>query len=186
MQRILVDLDGICADLLRRVLGVIHRDWGVELRVEDITTFQVPNHVPGMSRSQFYKILNRPGFFDNLPLIDGALEAVHALRDGGRNEVLICSSPAGPDSARGKLTWCERHLGVPRKQVILTNRKTLIDADWIIDDRPETLEEWCNEGRCAATIAYPYNEHLKDVVDVFARDYASTRAAWEVILRGIL
>jgi 5'-nucleotidase len=77
-----------------------------------------------------------PGFFEHLPLIDGAKEATNILFS--LYEVYFLSTPMWdvPNSFFGKCLWLEKNFGEnARKRLILTHRKDLQIGDYLVDDR---------------------------------------------------
>jgi len=84
------------------------------------------------------RVMDTPGFYANLPLVEGAAEALNAMLDDG-HDVMLCSSPwtTNPTCASDKYDWAERMLGVGwADRVILTKDKTLVRGDILIDDKP--------------------------------------------------
>ncbi|MEL7832392.1 5' nucleotidase, NT5C type [Fodinibius sp. N2] len=77
-----------------------------------------------------------PGFFRDLPPIDGAIEAFHKLSE--RYDVYILSTApwSNPSAWIDKLLWVKKHLpDVARKRLILSHNKHLNKGDYLIDDR---------------------------------------------------
>jgi 5'(3')-deoxyribonucleotidase len=128
-----------------------------------------------------YKIPGRLGYFDKTPPMDGAIEGFKALQRHG-HEVLVCSSPYNPDSARAKQEWCARYLGTRWSDVTLTHKKHWMNADVIIDDKPETIVEFSKLGRAVVTIAYPYNECVTSHCNLRALDMNHSGDAWTEIV----
>jgi 5'-nucleotidase len=81
-------------------------------------------------------IMCTPRIFADQPPIEGSVETYHRLVDLGF-EVKICSTPwpTCVQSYTDKAEWCDRHLG-QHKNLVLTNDKTIIRADLLIDDHP--------------------------------------------------
>lgn len=181
-MRILIDLDGVVADLHAKWIRVYNDEWGDDLtKARALLTYDLHEHVRPECDRKIYELITRPSFFDDLEPVPGAVEAVRAL--GDRHEVLICSAPACADSARAKIEWVARVLGLSRKQVILTHRKELVEADVLIDDSPENLLAFRPGGRVA--FGYPYNAHLKGQVAYWAADYSQPEWAWAGIVEWI-
>lgn len=107
------------------------------------------------------RVMDTPGFYAELPLVEGAAEALNAMLDEG-HDVLLCSSPwtTNPTCASDKYDWAERMLGMGwADRVILTKDKTLVRGDILIDDKPNI------SGRLAPTWTQilfdaPYNREV--------------------------
>lgn len=180
-KRILWDMDGILVNLLRHWLDTYNYQHDDDVRMRDITTWNMHEHVK--IGKAIYKIPAQPGFFDSAPPMPGAIGAFKAAQKHG-HENLICSSPYyNPDSARAKHSWCQRYLDVKAKDVTLTHKKAWLapSVDMIIDDKPETIEQFAALGKEVITIAYPYNQSVEHLCTLRAQNMIKSQAAWEEI-----
>lgn len=74
--------------------------------------------------------------FDDLPPIEGGIEAIMELSE--KYSVYFLSTPMRsiPESYSGKRKWIDKHFGEwGSKRLILTHRKDLCIGDYLIDDR---------------------------------------------------
>lgn len=181
-KRILVDMDGILANLLEQWLGTYNYENDDDVRMRDVTTWEMHHHVK--IGKGIYKIPGRPGFFDNTPPMEGAIDGFKALRRHG-HEVIVCSSPYNPDSARAKQEWCARYLGTRWSDVTLTHKKHWMNADVIIDDKPSTIAEFKAMDREVVTIAYPYNLSVAHLCDLRAQNMMRSKDAWGEIVEHL-
>lgn len=84
-------------------------------------------------------VMDEPGFYAELEMIDGADEALHRMVELGFT-VAICTSPwlTNPTCVQDKLDSLERHIGRGwAERAIITKDKTLVHGDVLIDDKPE-------------------------------------------------
>ena len=180
-KRILWDMDGILVNLLKHWLDVYNERHDDDVRMRDITSWAMHSHVKiGVG---IYKIPAEKGFFDSAPPMPGAIGAFKASQKHG-HENLICSSPYyNPDSARAKHAWCQRYLGVKASDVTLTHKKDWLAGavDTIIDDKPETIEQFAALGKEVITIAYPYNRPQEKLCALRAQNMMKPQDAWEQI-----
>lgn len=183
-KRILVDMDQILVNLNDTWLKVHNEENDESVTIEDITTWEMENHVN--TGKGIYKIIERPGFFDDLPPLPGAVEGFKALRNSG-HEVVVCTSPASDDSARAKYAWCKRHLGLDRRDVFIMHKKYWLagTCDVLIDDKPDNILRWSRAGKVAMSIAYPYNEDVAEYCSVYAEGYKDTEAAWKELVKAL-
>lgn len=89
------------------------------------------------TKSKYHNNLDEiPGFFRDLPPIEGAIEAFHKLSE--KHEVYILSTAPweNPSAWTDKLLWVKEHLPeAGHKRLILSHRKHLNRGDFLIDDR---------------------------------------------------
>ena len=139
-MRVLVDMDGVLADFE----GGFLEHWKEKhpdkpyVPLEQRNTFYIAEQYPKAYRDLIWEIFLTPGFFRELPVIPGGKEALAAM-DAAGIEVFICTSPFSQyeNTVLEKFEWVDQHLG--RKwsgRLILTPDKTIVDADYLIDDKP--------------------------------------------------
>ena len=138
---ILFDQDGVLADFERG----FHDAWNVRmanrypaLPLEQRCSFYVRDDYPDTYRNDVKAIYLAQGFYRDLPVIQGAVEAIMALLELG-HDVRICTSPLNqyryclPE----KYEWVERHLGADFvHRMIVTKDKTVVLGDVLVDDKP--------------------------------------------------
>ncbi|HLO17006.1 MAG TPA: hypothetical protein VK206_19390, partial [Anaerolineales bacterium] len=90
-------------------------------------------------RELILQIFLTPGFFKSLPEMCGAHKALTDMSTAGV-ELFICTStfPEYQNCVLEKYEWVDEHLGMDwAKRMIMTPDKTIIDADYLIDDMPK-------------------------------------------------
>lgn len=180
-KRILVDMDGILANLLGQWLATYNAEYGDDVRPRDVYSWEMHHHVK--CGKAIYQIPSRPGYFDKTPPMPGAIGGFRALQKAG-HEVVVCSSPYNDDSARAKQAWCARYLKTRWSDVTLTHKKDWfgLAADVIIDDKPSTIKEFYDLGKEVITIAYPYNKRVEKYCHLRAQNMEKSQDAWEEIV----
>ncbi|WP_445666400.1 5' nucleotidase, NT5C type [Fodinibius sp. AD559] len=77
-----------------------------------------------------------PGFFRDLPPVEGAIEAFHKLSKQYDVYILSTAPWQNPSAWIDKLLWVKKHLPqVAHKRLILSHNKHLNRGDYLIDDR---------------------------------------------------
>lgn len=144
MDEVLADFEGRLRQLWQQKYPSIDL---FENGVRD--TFYIgADDIGGEHRAQVKQIIATEGFFASLDPLDGAREALLALRDLG-HQVYILTSPgvSYPFAAGEKHYWVSKHYGKEMlERLIITPAKHLVRGDLLIDDRPilpfEEEAEW--------------------------------------------
>ncbi len=139
---ILVDQDQVLADFergfTREWLDKKHPEWPF-VPPDARKSFYIKDDYPEEYHREIERVCIKEGFYRSLPVISGAVEALHEMVDH-RFQVFICTAPMtkNPYCASEKLEWITEHFGVEfRKNTIITDDKTLIHGDALIDDKSE-------------------------------------------------
>jgi 5'-nucleotidase len=140
-MRILIDMDGVLSDFDGEFLDRWRDRYPEEFYVPlaERTTFYVKEQYPDELKPLVTEIVREPGFIRDMKPIVGGKEALTEMESMG-HEVFICSSPlsAYKNCVLEKFEWVDRVLGSSWvNRIILTKDKTLVKADYIIDDKPE-------------------------------------------------
>lgn len=171
-MRILVDMDGVITDFDQEFLQRWRKRHPDEFYIplEKRAIFYVRDEYPAEFKPLVEEILFDPTFFAEMVPVPGAREALEAMEANGW-EVFICSSPMSfyGNCVFEKYKWVESFLGPAWvKKLILTKDKTIIKADYLIDDRPEVKGLESNPTWEHILYDRPYN-----------RDVNKRRLTWE-------
>lgn len=140
-MRILVDMDGVLSDFDGEFLKRWRERYPDKffVPIEERTTFYVKEQYPDELKPLVSEIVWEPGFFRDMMPVDGGKEALDEMKSLG-HEVFICTSPLSTykNCVLEKFEWVDRVLGPDWvKRIIITKDKTLVKANYIIDDKPE-------------------------------------------------
>lgn len=148
---IAVDVDDTVAELMDEWLIIYENLYGRGLKKEHITDWEC-SCIPTEHRKEFYAILHSQTLYDNVKPVKGALEGITELRNAGARIVFVTSAVQGHEGA--KLRWLRWYGFLPERYAepdyIECYDKSLIRADLIIDDKPDTC------------LAYPAYAILKE------------------------
>lgn len=189
-QRILCDLDGICADIYKKWFALINAEFGTRMTVGDLHVYKMAANAPAFVGRRVYKYMIDDGFFDDLEPIAGAVETLNALASDGFDIVFATTPSTNPSSAAEKLRWVRRHFGADPQQVFVCHQKHLIKSDFFIDDAPVHIEAYRKEWPDAQilTIAHPYNLFVSHDLNLRAEGWSQPQKAWAEIdeyIRGV-
>jgi 5'(3')-deoxyribonucleotidase len=185
MSKILIDMDAIISNLSKKVLDRYNEEHITQFDIEHLSDYHFEKVLPQGAKADAY--LKEPGFYSDLEVIPGALDALTFLNE--RHEIVIVSSPGHNwNCIPEKAQWLDTRFPFlnPRNR-IFTPEKHHTFGDYLIDDAPRNLLAWQNEYPCKTTIAiaYPYNRSVQGRIDFRAEDYKDTAKAWNAIIAYI-
>lgn len=163
---ILVDMDGVIADYEGGFLKIWQQEHPNEfyVPVKQRKIWDITKQYPLSLKKKIGAIIHQEGFFRSLELIPGALQAINDLTARG-NMVFICTSPSVQfqNCVLEKYEWVKNHLGDEwTKKIILTRDKTLIRADYLVDDNP--VIEGCMQPSWEHILFdQPWNRYCKEL-----------------------
>ncbi len=183
---ILCDMDGIVVDLTKKWLATYNRDHDDNLTIADLTEWELSKHTKKGAKINDY--LYSPNFFLDVDPIYGAIEGLKELQDAGHH-VVILSAPSWPgNSATDKISWIKKHAPfLNKRDIILGHNKFLVKGDVLIDDSPTNIQSYRAHWPTSKimTIAYPFNQKVRQLCDVYAEGFNDTKAAWTTIVSEI-
>jgi len=175
------DMDAIVVDLLNPWLSWYNQEHGETVTVHDLTTYNIENHVSYPDRIYgFFQDIER---YASCPLIPGAAEGLRQLKEDG-HDIVFATATAGEEGESSPAKWKLARKAAPwlkNKDVMVGSRKELLRFDIFSDDAPKNIVKYRNAWPNAKiiTIAYPYNQDIKTLVDCYAQDYRDTARAWK-------
>ena len=158
-MRLLIDMDGVCADLVSHWVTLLNRYHGETLQKEDVTDWHIHKITEQTTRKEVEAFLADPGFFLHLEPIPGAIETLRRLIRDGHDLVFVTHCKEGHGDKR---KWLERHLpGFPMRSVIFAERKELVSGDVLLDDGVHNLRDWQKHNPSGIAVCFdaPYNQH---------------------------
>jgi 5'-nucleotidase len=167
MQRLLVDMDGVLADIYPQYIKFEESESGIKHTLESLK---------GISEAEAFKNLRKylfsQGFFGGAPVIRGSYEALFKLNS--KYELYVVSSATEfPQSLPEKYAWLRENFPfIGWQQMVFCGSKAVVQGDIMIDDHFKNLDLF--KGR---TILYtqPHNDGLPD------KHHTRVRS-WEEIL----
>lgn len=152
--QVLVDMDGVLADIYAQYIAWEYRDSGIQPKLEDSYGKAETEAFPLCS-----KHVRSLGFFRTAPVMPDSIGGLKFLND--RYKVLIVSSATEfPNSLIEKHEWLNEHYPfITWEQMIFCGRKDSIMGDMMIDDHPKNLSAF-NGKRFLFT--QPHNVYIQD------------------------
>lgn len=167
-QQILVDMDGVLADVYAQLIIFEYRDSGIKLNIENMYGKTELEAFPS-----FEKHVRSKGFFRTAPLIPGSIEGLKYLNEK-YNVLIVSSATEFPQSLNEKEEWLSEHFPfITWEQMIFCGRKDSIRGNIMIDDHPKNLSTFDGE---RYLFAQPHNMCMPD------RNYHRV-SGWQDIIR---
>lgn len=164
-MRISVDVDGVLAEQVVPILDRIRVKYGVTMRKEEIRSWNEP--IPAANSNievEIEEALRNPAFILAMPVIEGAMDGLAALRAQGHEVVVVTNRVKDVDGTTQE--WLVRQRACYHRYVNVSSQgKAAVTADLLVDDRPENVVEFVRSKRRAILFVQPWNE-----------DFASTWA----------
>ena len=149
MKRILVDMDGVLADVYTRFFELYEKETGLRKTMEELTGLKEGEAFP-----ELFRWVQTPGFFRTMPVMPESQRVLKLLNEA--YEIIVISMATEfPLSLTDKQLWLNDNFPfISWKQVVFCGDKSLIPADMMIDDHFKNLDNFDGE-----TIMYiqPHN-----------------------------
>ena len=157
-QQVLVDMDGVLADVYTQFIDWEYRESGIKLKIEDLYGKTEREAFPSCDRH-----VRSIGFFRTAPLIPESREGLKYLNE--KYKVLSVSSATEyPQSVIEKQEWLNEHFPfITWEQMIFCGRKDSIKGDMMIDDHPKNLSVFGGE---RYIFTQPHNIFIPDYTRV--------------------
>jgi len=146
MKRIAIDVDQVMADIMKRCLVLYNAEFNRQLTPEDFHGKNVFQVIEAQHQARVREYLDDVGFYKEIECIAGAPETVRDLC--GRYEVFVATSAMDqPSSFVSKYEWLRRHFPwVPPNRLVFCGDKSILAADYLIDDNIRHLTNFRGEG----------------------------------------
>ncbi len=138
MQKtIAIDMDGVLADVEAHALNLYFKRSGIVLTKNDIEGRPESEMLPD---GLFYKLVREKGFFREVPVISGAIEAIKKLSENF-TIYIVSAAMEFPQSLPEKREWLAEHFpDISWRNIIFCGDKTVIKTDYMIDDHAKNLD----------------------------------------------
>ena len=159
--RIAVDMDEVIADYFGEQVARYQQWSGVEVDISRTEGRRLRECVPEEHREFVSSIPRMPGFFANLPMIEGSRDALELLARHA-DVYIVSAATEYPNSLREKFDWLAANFPfVHWRQIVLCGDKSIINAEYMIDDNIYHLRRFGGE---KILFDSPHNRHISDPV----------------------
>ena len=140
MLRICVDMDEVMADTLGEHLRRYNQRFAANILLADIEDKGLWDAVGEDRIEELRELIHAEDFFEDLEVMPGAQEILLDLHQ--RFEIFIATQAMSvPNSFGPKYRWLQRHFPfLPPSRYVYCGNKSILRADYLIDDTPRNLE----------------------------------------------
>jgi 5'(3')-deoxyribonucleotidase len=147
---VLVDVDGVLADFIGKVLTKINIRKTRREGVLDVTCTsydEIKTDIRKQLKSEWDEemesLVRSPGFCKTLPVFLGSQKFIEDLRSTDRR-IVFCTSPYkdSPTWAHDRGVWLKENFGATRDDIIFAHDKRFVNGIVLIDDLPKNIEDW--------------------------------------------
>jgi 5'(3')-deoxyribonucleotidase len=139
-------MDEVMADTLAEHLRRYNQTFDEAVTPQDLAGKGLFEITPVDRRQQLRAFLDAEDFFEDLALMPGAQDVLQQL--SARFDIFIATQAmAVPNSLGSKYRWLQRHFPfIPPTQYIFCGDKSILRADYLIDDLPKNLLRFQGQG----------------------------------------
>lgn len=187
---IALDLDDVVLEFVAGVCETISRDFGVNVRPEDVTDWEFGKFLDQHIGYSWWEWLEDHAYVwgDKFKPVPGALGGIEKLRRAGhRLEIVTAKPPWAEDQL---WTWLAKYKPRVHQVTIvpvehISRKQDVTDADVLVDDKYENAVEWARSGRPAILYNRPHNAKFDAIPEGVVRAGSWARVV-EIIEDGLL
>lgn len=154
MKQVLVDMDGVLADIYAHLIDLEYKESGIKLKLEDLY-----GQLEEIAFPSFEKHIRSTNFFRTAPLVKDSVEGLRYL-NVKYNVLIVSSATEFPNCLNDKQAWLNEYFPfISWKQMIFCGSKESVCGDIMIDDHPKNLSFF--EGR-KILFTQPHNMYIQN------------------------
>lgn len=146
MLRICVDMDEVMADTLSEHLRRYNSKFDEQIEASDLYGKGLWDVVSHDRQTELRAFLDAEDFFEDLAVMPDSQEVLRDL--ASRYEIFIATAAMTvPNSFGPKYRWLQRYFPfLPPTNYVFCGHKSILRADYLIDDMPRNLERFTGTG----------------------------------------
>lgn len=145
-KRIAIDMDEVIADAVKKHIACYNKGFNAAITVDDLQGKKLRQIVEPDLVPQVISYLADAGFFRDLDVIEDSQEVIRELSK--HYEIFIATAAMDfPTSFAAKYEWLKEHFAfIPDQNIVFCGNKSIIHADYLIDDNVRQLNNFGGEG----------------------------------------
>ena len=137
-----IDFDGVMNNMLETWVEWLNKEHGTHVKVEDVTEWELAKQFPYLTKSELFKPLNTPEFWDEVTIKHEAPEVVEKLIAEGHEVYVITSTHYKILPYKFKRSLFAHFPYLTKENLIVTYNKALINVDLLLDDGVHNLKDF--------------------------------------------
>lgn len=139
-QRVAIDMDDVMAEASTKFLKNYNQIYNGQLTAADFKGKYWLDVVSVDEMKVLMELVYEPGYFLDFPVMANAVEVIKDLNE--KYEVFVVSAATEfPNSLQEKMIWLKENFPfISWKNIVLCGDKSIITADFLIDDHPKNLK----------------------------------------------
>ena len=154
-----IDIDNTITNMNRIWLQYINREYETNYKYSDITHWDFFEGL-AMEGTDTFKFLELDEFWESTTIYPNAVKVIEALVLAGHDIFLVTATDILNPSLQTKFFHVLKHFDptlISRSNIIITQDKSIISGDVLIDDKLETCQEWLRRGKAVYMPEQPWN-----------------------------
>jgi 5'-nucleotidase len=146
MERIAIDMDEVMADTMQHCLDRYNADFDKNLTLAHFHGLDLFDVIEAAHHFHVRAYFQSETFFATIQVMEGSQETVRDLMK--KYDVYVVSAAMDvPKSFSAKFEWLSRHFPfVPSARIVFCGDKSIVSADYLIDDNVHNLSNFPGEG----------------------------------------
>ncbi|MBX4152232.1 5' nucleotidase, NT5C type [Paenibacillus lautus] len=138
-KRAAFDQDNVIADLLSEWVRRYNNDYNDNLKPGQVNTWNWHHLCKPECGTKIYTYLDDPDLFLSLSIMEGSQEVLREL--SYTYDIYIVTAPFNPNNVVPKYQWLKENFPfLDEEKFVFTRDKSVIRAEYLIDDKPKNLE----------------------------------------------
>lgn len=153
-KRLLVDMDGVMADVYAQFMAWEFRATGIQYKREDVIGVDEVQAFPNGKKHVYQK-----DFFESMPVMENAVEIMRQLTHA-YELFIVTAAMEFPNSLPEKYRWLDTHFPfIHWKRRVFCGDKSVIQGDILIDDHFKNLDTFSGK---TYLFTQPHNANSTD------------------------
>lgn len=154
-----IDIDNTITNMNRVWLQYINREYKTNYKYSDITHWEFFDDLMVKGIDAF-KFLEWEGFWRTVKIYPNAVKVLEALAEAGHKVFLVTATDLYNPAIQIKFSQVLKHFDtslINKHNIVITQDKSIINGDILIDDKLETCLEWAERSKLVFMPEQPWN-----------------------------